>query len=340
MKATSESQEKMRLDAMQSSLKILINSFYGYLGYTRGLFNDFGQADVVTTTGQELLKRMIEFIRDKQGTVIEVDTDGIFFVPPRDVADEANEMKFIEALSNAMPEGISVALDGRYRKMLSYKMKNYALLDYEGRMRVKGSSLISRAMERFGRSFVHQCIDCLLRDDIDGLHRIYMSLRNDIVEHTLDVRDFAKTEALKDSLVDYKRHVEMGRRHKSAAYEIALAAGRSFKPGDYVSFYITGNDANVKTFEKCRPVAEWDPNFPDENVAYYLRRLDEFSEKFRDFFEGPDFRSIFSPDDLFPFSAEGISVVTRALVSHKREEEDSIAEQALELDESSNDETD
>jgi DNA polymerase elongation subunit (family B) len=339
MNTTAEPQEKMRLDAMQSSLKVLINSFYGYLGYTRGLFNDFTQADVVTTTGQELLKRMIEFIRAKQGTVIEVDTDGIFFVPPKDVTDEQTEREFIEALSQAMPEGISVALDGRYRKMLSYKMKNYALLDYEGRMRVKGSSLISRAMERFGRSFVHQCIDCLLRDDFDGLHRIYVSVRNDILEHKLDVRDFARTEALKDPLPEYEHQVKMGRRNKSAVYEIALATGQSFKPGDYVSFYITGNEANVKTFEKCKPIAEWDPNFPDENVAYYLRRLDEFAEKFKDFFEARDFRSIFSPEDLFPFSAEGISVVTRTLASHKREEDDSIAEQAIQPNESPNDET-
>jgi hypothetical protein len=131
----------------------------------------------------------------------------------------------------------------------------------------------------------------------------------------------------------------MGRRNKSAVYEIALAAGQSFKPGDYVSYYITGNEANVKTFEQCKPLAEWDPNFPDENVAYYLRRLDEFAEKFKDFFVARDFRSIFSPDDLFPFSAEGISVVTRTLVSHKREEDDSIAEQAIQPNESPNDET-
>jgi hypothetical protein len=152
------------------------------------------------------------------------------------------------------------------------------------------------------------------------------------------VRDFAKTEALKDSLDEYKRQVEMGRRNKSAAYEIALAAGRSFKPGDYVSFYVTGNDPNVKTFEKCKPVSEWDPNFPDENVAYYLRRLDEFAEKFFEFFFPKDFRSIFSPDDLFPFSAKGIVVATRMLAPHKRADDDSIATQAMEIEESSDDE--
>ena len=40
--------DQSRLDAMQSSFKILVNSFYGYLGYARALFNDYAQADVVT----------------------------------------------------------------------------------------------------------------------------------------------------------------------------------------------------------------------------------------------------------------------------------------------------
>lgn len=320
MKKTEDTQEKARLDAMQSSLKILINSFYGYLGYNRGLFNDFVQADVVTTTGQSLLRQMIEFIQSQKGTVIEVDTDGIFFIPPTNLENEKAERKFVEELSNQLPEGITVAMDGRYVKMLSYKMKNYALLDYEGRMRVKGSSLISRSMERFGRAYVRRCIDCLLKGDTDGLHQVYIHLRSEIIEHRLDVRDFAKTESLKDPLHEYRRDVEMGRRNRNAAYELAIATGRNFKPGDAISYYIIGSEANVKTFENCKPITEWNPNFPDENIAYYLRRLDEFSEKFKEFFSPQDFRTMFSPEDLFPFSSDGIEPITRTFARVKDDE--------------------
>jgi DNA polymerase, archaea type len=336
VKTTVDARDKSKLDAMQSSLKILINSFYGYLGYNRGLFNDFEQADVVTTTGQALLRQMIEFIQSKNGTVIEVDTDGIFFVPPADVRDEEAERTFVEQLSATMPEGISVALDGRYRKMLSYKMKNYALLDYDGKMRIKGSSLISRSMERFGRSYVQRCIDCMLRDDIDGLHQLYNLVYNDILEHKLDVRDFARTEALKDPIADYRRDIEMGKRNRSAAYEVAIALERNFKPGDSVSYYITGNDPNVKTSDNCKTVEAWDPNFPDENSRYYVRRLDEFSEKFSEFFTPQDFRSVFSPDDLFPFSSKGIQTITRrtlAGVKAESEDERTLVEGSIELDE-------
>lgn len=329
MKQTDEPAERSRLDAMQSSLKILINSFYGYLGYARGLFNDFQQADVVTTTGQELLRTMIDFIQSEKGTVIEVDTDGIFFVPPPSVQTEEDEVKFVERLSALMPEGITVALDGRYQKMLSYKMKNYALLDYDGKLRIKGSSLISRSIERFGRQYIRQCIECLLKEDIGSLHRLYVQYRNAILEHTMDVRDFARTETLKDSLADYERSVQSERRNKSAAYEVAKATGRNYKPGDSISYYITGTDANVKTFENCRPIWEWNPNFPDENTAYYLRRLDEFSEKFREVFEPKDFRNIFSPDDLFPFSPEGIKIINRRTLAATRPESEAPADESL-----------
>ena len=310
MKTASGPEERLRLDATQSSLKILINSFYGYLGYGRALFSDFAQADVVTKTGQEILRHMIASIRLSGGKVIEVDTDGVFFVPPETVRGEDDEQKFVEDLSKGMPQGISIALDGRYKKMLSYKMKNYALLGYDDRIKVKGSSLTSRAMERFGRTYVIECIGRLLNGDIQGLHYLYCTLHNSIAEQKLDVRDFARVEVLKDTVERYKQEVESGHRNRSAAFEVAIASARHYRPGDRVAYYITGRDPNARTFENCKQAEEWDPNFPDQNVSYYLKRLDEFSEKFRQFFIPQDCRAIFSRDDLFPFSPRGIAPLT------------------------------
>lgn len=310
MKQTSATDERSRLDAMQSSLKILINSFYGYLGYGRGLFNDFTQADVVTRTGQEILRSMITTIKHAGGKVIEVDTDGVFFVPPDSVGTENDENAFVSSLSSTMPQGISLSLDGRYRKMLSYKMKNYALLGYDGTVRIKGSSLTSRSMERFGRNYINNCIACLLNGDIVGLHTIYTELHKTIIDVKLDIRDLARVETLRDTLDTYTQDVESGKRNKSAAYEVALASGKSYRIGDRVAFYVIGQDPNVRTFESCKPAEDWDPNFPDQNVGYYLKRLDEFSEKFKPFFLPQDFRNIFSADDLFQFSPLGISHLT------------------------------
>jgi DNA polymerase I len=313
---------RSQLDALQASMKILINSFYGYLGYTRGLFNDYHKADEVTTTGQQILRQMISYLQETGSKVIEVDTDGIFFVPPTGVDTFEQETEYVTSLSDKLGNGITVIHDGRYRRMLSYKKKNYALLEYDNRIRIKGSSLISRSIEQFGRDYIHQSIDRLLNNDVEGLHALYAQYRETIIRHDFDVRAFARTEAIKDPIEIYQEGVRSGRRNKSAAYEVAISSGKPFRPGDRVSYYITGSEADAKGFENCKPAEEWDPNFPDENTQYYLRRLDEFSEKFAEFFNPTDFRSIFSVDELFPFDPRGITMLIRDVSAKTTDEPD------------------
>jgi DNA polymerase elongation subunit (family B) len=314
--------EKPQLDAMQSSMKILINSFYGYLGYARGLFNDYRKADEVTSSGREILRRMIAFLKESGSKVIEVDTDGTFFVPPPGVDSYDQELEYVAKLSAILPEGITAVHDGRYHRMLSYKKKNYALLEYDNRIRIKGSSLMSRSIEQFGREYVQQCIERILNSDVAGLHKLYLHYRQLIQERGIDVRALARTETLKDSIEVYLDGVRSGRRNKSAAYEVAIASGKQYRPGDRVVYYITGAEADVKGFENCKPADDWDPNFPDENTQYYIRRLDEFSEKFAEFFNPPDFRAIFSPEGLFPFDPKGITPLIRDVSAKEPAEEE------------------
>ncbi|MFB6231423.1 MAG: DNA polymerase domain-containing protein [Salinibacter sp.] len=290
-------------------------SFYGVLGFSLSAFNDFEEADRVARTGQQILRQLIDEIRERGGTVIEVDTDGVFFVPPEDARGEQAEVDFTVGLTDAMPEGIRVGFDGRYEKMLSYKKKNYALLTYDGDLKFKGSSLISRSNEAFGRRFVRQAIRCLLDRDVEALHELYVKTRDQIIDHDWEGADsFARTESLKDTIEQYERDVEEGQHPRAAAYELAKKkaerTGQSVRKGDRISYYITGDSADVTAFRHCKLADEWDPDDPDENTAYYLKRLDEFAGKFEPFFDEHDFRLVFSPEDLFGFSAEGIDIQT------------------------------
>ena len=70
--------------ALQTTFKILINSFYGYLGTSFSNFADFRAAGEITETGQQILKHMIGWLQQQGCDVIELDTDGIYFVPPED----------------------------------------------------------------------------------------------------------------------------------------------------------------------------------------------------------------------------------------------------------------
>lgn len=319
MKGAVDPKQKNVLDAIQSSFKILINSFYGYLGYAKALFNDPAAADRVTQKGREILGMLISSIIQLNGMVIEVDTDGVFFLPPPGTSGEEAENAFVDQLARGLPPGIHLTVGGRYRKILSYKKKNYALLGYDQKITIRGSSLISRSIEGFGRNFIRACVEHLLQGNLDAIHEFYVGLSKDIQAHRLIVADFARTETLRDSLQKYSRDVTSGQRNRTASYELALASTRTWKIGDRITYYITGSDPHARGVENAKLAEDWDPNFPDENVPYYLKRLDEFSKKFEVFFDERDFHTIFSVDDLFSFSSKGISILTRTVEKETRE---------------------
>ena len=136
-------------DALQATFKILINSFYGYLGFSLGHFNDFAQADRVTRTGREIIQHIVVGLEGAGCRIIEVDTDGLYFMPPAGVRTPEDEERLLSDVSQGLPTGISLELDGHYPAMFSYKMKNYALLDERGEVILKGSGLKSRGLEPY-----------------------------------------------------------------------------------------------------------------------------------------------------------------------------------------------
>lgn len=321
MQTEKEQDGKRALDAVQAAYKILINSFYGYLGYTKALFNDPSAADAITRTGQKHLRTLIEKIRETDGTVVEVDTDGIYFIPPGGI-DSGSMESYIEQIGQALPKGYALSMAGFYKKMLSYKKKNYALLANDGSIVIRGSSLTARSIEQFCRDFLRRCITALLAGDIDRIHRLYGEVRKRIIGHRLTAAEFSRTETLRESGAEYLRAVEAGTRNKTAAYEVALASGMNWRPGDKISTYVTGTDPAAKEIDRLKPAEDWDPSAPDENVPYYLRRLDEAAARFEVFFSPQDFRLIFSSDDLFPFSSDSIRIVTHTLGEVTKEEEE------------------
>ncbi|NTV59927.1 MAG: DNA polymerase [Chlorobiaceae bacterium] len=296
-------------DAMQGSFKILINAMYGYLGFIAGNFNDFEEADKVTSTGQMLAKKMIHEFESRGCRIIEVDTDGILFIPPPGIETEQDERTLVSEVSDLMPDGIKIGFDGRFRKMISYMKKNYALLGYDNVMTMKGSSLTSRSGEKFGLVFVRLGFEKLLNEDIQGLHDLFIDYRNRIINHELDVSDFSRTESLKNTMDQYVEDLKAGKRSKSIAYEIALKAGPGITKGDRITFYVSGTGTGSSFYDKGKLASEWKKDNPDENIHFYLKRLDEHCQKFLPFFKPQDYSTIFSADTLFSFSPQGIEIL-------------------------------
>jgi DNA polymerase elongation subunit (family B) len=288
-------EERQYAGALQQTFKILINSFYGYLGFSMGHWNDFDAANRVTAEGRKLIRQVVDALRERGATVIEIDTDGIYFVAPAGVTEPSEEEALVAELSRGFPEGITLELDGRYPAMFSYKMKNYVLLDGAGRLTIKGSGLRSRGLELFQRIWMAEMFRLLLtgrRAEIPALVQRYL---DDFAAHRIPVKQFMKTETLQDSLATYKEKVSEGKRNPSAPYELAMQSERPYQPGDQVSYYVTGQGLRVKVNEAAKLATQWDPAAPDENVEYYQAKLRELWERFRPLIE---------PDGLVPIQEE------------------------------------
>jgi DNA polymerase elongation subunit (family B) len=283
-KATSL-EEKQFFDALQSTFKILINSFYGYMGHAQSHFSDFDQAENITSRGRELMESMIAWLRKRGCLVVEIDTDGIYFVPGPHLTTKRQEEDLVRELSDSMPEGIIVEYGGRYKAMFSYKIKNYALLEYDGKLKIKGSGLRSRGLEKFQRLFLEEMISRLLADRQEEIPRLFQHYLEQIAQHQWDVKMFMKTEMLQDSVEKYREKIRANARNRSATYELALRSEKRYQPGDQISYYVTGDSERVQAYDNCKLARNWDSNHPDENVRYYQKKLRDLYKKFSVFFE-------------------------------------------------------
>ena len=267
-----------RWDALQATFKILINSFYGYLGFPQARFNDYELAAGVTEQGRDILRGMVAKLRELGAQPIEIDTDGIYFTPPGGL-DDAGLARFQKEFRGHLPDGIEVEFDGRFPAMYSYKMKNYALLEDDGTVILKGAALKSRGLEPFLRDFLREWLTLTLHGRAEDIPGLFARCRAAVAERKLPVAALAKTEMLTDSPATYQRKREAGGKSRQPAYEVALASGREFQAGDAVAYYVTGDKKNVPVHAHAKLAAAFDPAHRDENVPYYLAKLDALAKK-------------------------------------------------------------
>jgi len=276
MRAEKDPEKQHHLQALQNTFKILLNSFYGYLGFAQGHFADFDAAARVTQIGRDLLKKMIEWLNAHGAQVIEVDTDGIYFVPPEKI--DLNDLQ--KDLAKELPPGIDVEIDEQFDAMFSYKAKNYALLTREGDVIIKGGALKSRGLEKFQRVFLEEMIKLIMQGKSDELGDLRNEFEKKIRNREWKIDMLMKTDALQDSLDKYRAKIAGSARNRAAAYELALASGRNYKPGDQISYYIKVTPKKVPAYEAAKLASEFDPENRDENVDYYVAKLDELVKKF------------------------------------------------------------
>ena len=269
--------ERAEAQARQAAFKILINSFYGYLGFAGARFGDSDLAAEVTRQGRELLQTLIAAFEQQGCTVLEADTDGIY------LSSEASYPRpeaLLELIAPVLPPGIELEYDGRFEAMFCYKAKNYALFDGT-KVILRGSALRSRGIEPYLQRLTDQMIRFLVGASPDSPLALVEDYRRRIADRTAPVAELAKSETLGLNPDAYERLIAGGGKPRRAAAEEALQLTPRPRMGERLSYYITPKSkGRTSDWQRARPVERFDPAAAPYDPSYYTEKLDDWLTRY------------------------------------------------------------
>jgi DNA polymerase elongation subunit (family B) len=295
--ASPGSAERYAHEAMSAAMKLVVNSAYGYLAAGGDLtrFADVHAANEVTRRGRETLELMCRELAARGVTLLEADTDGVYFAVPEGWS-ETDERRVVAEVASLLPPLVRLEFEGRYAAMLSHEPKNYALLGYDGSLVLRGVAFRSSRAEPLGEAFLRRAIELLLLGRVAELRDVYVATLDALRRREVPTREVSSLVRLTKSPAEYRATRES---RCELPYEAMLAAGRTtWSVGDKVRVYRTQTGAGglIDEFE------DKDPR--DYDVEHYARVLREtFAVRLIRAFAPEDYEAIFAnPDQMLLFA--------------------------------------
>ncbi|MDX2060999.1 MAG: DNA polymerase II, partial [Gemmatimonadales bacterium] len=252
---------------------------------------------------RETLDLMCRELRSRGVTLLEADTDGVYFAVPADWTEE-DERRAVAEVAALLPPLVQLEFEGRYAAMLSHEPKNYALLTLDGTLILRGVAFRSSRAEPFGEAFLRRAVGRLLAGDVEGVREAYLAAVSAVRRRDLPTAEVASRVRLTKSPA---RYLQTRESRRELAYEALLAAGRkSWRVGEKVRVYRKrlGQGGLVDGDDPAAP----DPR--DYDIDHYVRVLGEtYAARLARAFKADDFHALFADPDqpsLFSPSAAGI----------------------------------
>jgi len=272
--------ERAEAQARQTAFKILINSFYGYLGFSGARFGDGELAAEVTRRGRELLQALIEEFSRQGCMILEADTDGIYLSTEKYFLEPE---RLLGLVAPTLPPGIELEYDGSYTSMFCYKAKNYALYDGK-KVTLRGSALRSRGIEPYLKKLSRQLLRHLVGAEAESPLALLEDYRRLLAARALPINDVAKSETLSMNPDAYERFIAEGGKPRRASAEAALKMNPRPRMGERVAYYIVPKQkGQTSDWQRSRPVEMFDATSAPYDESYYLEKIDDWVERYGKF---------------------------------------------------------
>ncbi|WP_456329135.1 DNA-directed DNA polymerase [Archaeoglobus sp.] len=155
-----ESSEYRLLDIKQQTLKVLTNSFYGYMGWNLARWYCHPCAEATTAWGRHFIKKSAKIAESLGFKVLYGDTDSIFITKPGMTKNEVEEL--IAKLHEELP--IQIEVDEYYSSIFFVEKKRYAGLTEDGRLVVKGLEVRRGDWCELAKKVQREVIEIILKE--------------------------------------------------------------------------------------------------------------------------------------------------------------------------------
>ena len=248
----------------QLPIKIFINSMFGALSAPQVFaWGDMYMGEQITCTGRQYLRQMIKFFMSRGYTPLVMDTDGVNFSLPNDVetrtyigrglnwkSKEGKEFTGPEAdvaeYNDTFMRGeMALDCDGTWPSCINLARKNYATMDYKGKIKLTGNSIKSKKLPLYIEEFLDVGIRLLLEGKGKDFVEYYYEYLQKIYDKQIPLSKIAQRAKVKLSIDEYKKRLTTKTKagnsmSRMAHMELAIQEGINVNLGDVIMYVNNG----------------------------------------------------------------------------------------------------
>lgn len=240
LKEASDKNEKTIYQSQQWALKILANSFYGYMGYPRSRWYSKEAASSIASWGREYIHKAIK-IADEMGLkVLYGDTDSLFVGLGSEDVEKSKE--FRDKVNSTLPDFMELEFEGYYRRGFFVSKKRYAIIDKENNIVTKGLEVVRRDWAEIAKKTQEAVLKTILEGEgPEKAAEIVRKTTQELAEGKTPVDSLIIYTQLTMPISSYKQigpHVVVAKRMKEM--------GEDVRAGTMISFIVRGGEGMIR----------------------------------------------------------------------------------------------
>jgi len=260
------------LSARSDALKVLANSFYGYMGFAPARWYCFECGNSVTAYGRYYITKVIQSAQKEMFTVLYSDTDSVFLVLGRKT--KADAMKFVEKINKDLPGWMELEYENFYDRGIFVAVKTkdtgakkkYAMIDSKGNLKIRGFETVRRNTAFIAKDVQKTVLQIILGEgDKKKAMKLVKSVVEDLRANKVPIEKMVIWTQLTREVGEYAAigpHVAAAKRMKERGMDVG--------PGDIVKYVVTRGKGKIRDRVKLEDEVKQDEYDPDYYIDHQI----------------------------------------------------------------------